>query len=73
MEKKRIVCFGDSLTWGFDLLPEDMTSGTKEEWLQALNEIDGFTLIDENEASRIDATYPHTQPETYTMFSDSKR
>ena len=53
MEKKRIVCFGDSLTWGFDLLPEDMTSGTKEEWLQALNEIDGFTLIDENEASRI--------------------
>ena len=57
----------------FDLLPEDMTSGTKEEWIQALNEIDGFTLIDENEASRIDAKYPHALPETYTMFSDSKR
>ena len=57
----------------FDLLPEGMTSGTKEEWLQALNEIDGFILIDENEASRIDAKYPHALPETYTMFSDSKR
>lgn len=57
MEKKRILCFGDSLTWGYD--PETHVRFPEEDrWTTVLQEAlgDGYKVIDEGQNGRTIAT-----------------
>ena len=54
---KRIVCFGDSLTWGYD--PETRTRFSEEiRWTQVMQKLlgDGYTVIEEGQNGRTIAT-----------------
>ena len=53
MEKKRILCFGDSLTWGFD--PDKrIRFGEEDRWtaVMAKDLGEGFTVIEEGQNGR---------------------
>lgn len=53
MDKKRILCFGDSLTWGFD--PDTRTRfGPDTRWPRVMGEVlgDGFEIIEEGQNGR---------------------
>ena len=57
MEKKRILCFGDSLTWGYD--PDTRTRFPAESrWPMVLQELLGqdWTVIEEGQSGRTIAT-----------------
>ena len=57
MEKYRILCFGDSLTWGFD--PEKRTRISEDErWTGVLQNLlgEGFKVIEEGQNGRTIAT-----------------
>ena len=57
MEKKRILCFGDSLTWGYD--PDTRTRFPAESrWPMVLQEllVEGWTVIEEGQSGRTIAT-----------------
>lgn len=57
MEKKRILCFGDSLTWGYD--PETHVRFPEENrWTMVLQNIlgDAYTVIEEGQNGRTIAT-----------------
>ena len=57
MEKKRILCFGDSLTWGFD--PDKrIRFGEEDRWtaVMAKDLGEGFTVIEEGQNGRTIAT-----------------
>lgn len=57
MTKKRVLCFGDSLTWGFD--PETRQRFPEESrWPMVLQEIlgTGYTVIEEGQNGRTIAT-----------------
>ena len=57
MEKKRIVCFGDSLTWGYD--PDTRTRFPEESrWPMVLQNLlgDGYRIIEEGQNGRTIAT-----------------
>ena len=52
--KKRILCFGDSLTWGFD--PESMTRFNEDNrWTMVLQDILGsdYTVVEEGQCGRL--------------------
>lgn len=53
MKKKRILCFGDSMTWGFD--PETRTRLPEDSrWTGILQKLlgDGYTVIEEGQCGR---------------------
>ena len=57
MEKKRILCFGDSLTWGYD--PDTRTRfPSPSRWPMVLQELLGenWTVIEEGQSGRTIAT-----------------
>lgn len=57
MEKKRILCFGDSLTWGYD--PANRVRfGEDSRWPMVLQTIlgEGYTVIEEGQNGRTIAT-----------------
>ncbi len=57
MEKYRILCFGDSLTWGFH--PETRTRIAPEQrWTGVLQDLlgEGYTVIEEGQSGRTIAT-----------------
>ncbi len=56
-ENKRIVCFGDSLTWGYD--PENRIRFSRDiRWPMVMQKIlgDGYTVIEEGQNGRTIAT-----------------
>ena len=57
MSKKRILCFGDSLTWGYD--PDKRTRFPEDSrWPMVMQDIlgDGYTVIEEGQNGRTIAT-----------------
>ena len=57
MEKKRILCFGDSLTWGYDPVNRVRLS-EEERWTGVLEQLlgDGYKVIEEGQCGRTIAT-----------------
>ncbi|MBR2523668.1 MAG: acylhydrolase [Clostridiales bacterium] len=57
MSKKRVLCYGDSLTWGFD--PDTRTRfGEDSRWPRVMGQIlgDGYEIIEEGQNGRTIAT-----------------
>ena len=57
MENKRILCFGDSLTWGYDPVTRTRI-GMDERWTGVLRAClgKGYTVIEEGQNGRTIAT-----------------
>ena len=64
MEKIRILCFGDSLTWGYHPVKRDRY-GEDERWTGILQSLlgDGYKVIEEGQNSRTIATDDPTEGE----------
>ncbi|MBR2529209.1 MAG: acylhydrolase [Blautia sp.] len=62
MEKRRILCFGDSLTWGFHPVTCERM-GEDERWPCVLQNLlgDGFRIIEEGQNGRTIATDDFTE------------
>ena len=59
---KRILCFGDSLTWGFVPAGGGARYGEDVRWTQQLARITGATVIEEGLCGRTSVFYDPTMP-----------